>query len=63
LLAEDASTPIGRSITVKDLEALVRIIDKMRGSGAQARTSVYNWGQGSVWVELSPEQCRYFGII
>ena len=61
-LAEDARTPIGRPHIVKDLEALERLIDKMGGSGARARTDIYNWGQGSEWVNLSEAQCRFFGI-
>jgi hypothetical protein len=61
-LAEDAKTSIGRPRTVKDLEALVRIVDKLHGKGHEVRTCVYNWGQGSVWIELSEAQCRYFGI-
>jgi len=62
-LAEDAKTPIGRRwIKVKDMEALLKIVTKLRGNEARVRTTIYNWGQGSVWVELSDEQCKYFGI-
>jgi hypothetical protein len=63
LLAEDAKTPIGRSVRVKDFEAMLRIVDKLRGNSDRVRTDVYNWGRGSEWVELSEEQCRFFGVI
>jgi hypothetical protein len=61
-LAEDAKTPIGSPRIVGDVEALERIVDKLHGNGAHARTCVYNWGQGSEWVHLSDEQCQFFGI-
>ena len=61
-LAEDAKTPIGKPRLVRNLDTLEKIVDKLRGSGVRARTDVYNWGQGSEWVELSEEQCRYFEI-
>ena len=62
-LADDAKTLIGRrNIKVKDMEGLLRIVAKLNGNEARVRTTIYNWGQGSEWVELSDEQCRFFGI-
>lgn len=62
-LAEDAKTPIGRrNIRVKDKDTLLRIVIKLKGNEARAQTAIYNWGQGSEWVELSDEQCQFFGI-
>lgn len=50
LVADDAKTPIGRSVHVKDVEALVRVVEKRNGDGNEVRTCVRKWGQGSVWV-------------
>jgi hypothetical protein len=61
-LAEDAKTSIGTPRIVRDLDSLLRMVDKLHGNGAKAHTSILNWGQGSEWVELSDVQCRFFGI-
>ena len=61
-LAEDAKSSIGMPRIIKNIEALDKMIDKLHGSGSRARTDIYNWGHGSEWVYLSPEQCKFFGI-
>jgi hypothetical protein len=61
-LADDAKTSIGTPRLVRDLDSLLRMVDKLHGNGARVHTSILNWGQGSEWIELSDEQCRYFGI-
>ena len=57
-----ATKGIGRAATVKDREALLRMVEKMHGDVNEAAHSLRCWGQGSCWVYLSPAQCRYFGI-
>ena len=47
---------------VKDRESLLRMVEKMCGDAAEAENALRCWGQGSTWVELSPEQCKFFGI-
>jgi hypothetical protein len=61
-LADDAKTSIGRPRIVRNVQALLGIVTKLRGNEAKVRKSILNWGQGSEWIELSDEQCRYFGI-
>lgn len=62
-LAGDARTPVGRSFTVPDMETLLRVVERLSGDPERARVDVYNWGRGSVWVDLSESQRNYFGIV
>ena len=61
-LADDARTPVGRRFTVHDMDSLLRVVVKLNGNDSRVKTAIYNWGRGSEWVELSPEQWRFFGI-
>ena len=54
-LAEDAKTSIGRPRLVRDLDSLLRMVDKLHGNGTREHTAILNWGQGSEWIELSSE--------
>ena len=57
-----ATKGLGVFRKVKDREALLRVIGKLRGDVAEAENALRCWGQGSTWVELSPGQCRFFGV-
>ena len=62
-LDADARTPIGRRFRVKDQECLVRTVAKMGDDAERTRHALACWGQGSICVDLSPELCRFFGIL
>jgi len=62
LLREDAQTPAGQRVSFASEAALVNAAAKMRGDAAQVRSDLRRWGQGSAWLDLSPAQCRFFGI-
>jgi hypothetical protein len=57
-----ATKAIGRSRVVKDRDVLIRVVEKMHGDIEGAKNSLHWWGQGSTWVDLSPEQCKFFEI-
>jgi hypothetical protein len=61
-LAEDAKTPIGKTFVVRDMDTMLRVLRKLRGNENTAQATLYNWGQGSEWIDLSPPQCHFFGI-
>ncbi len=41
---------------------LLRVIAKLGGNENRAKTTLFNWGQGSEWIDPSAEQCKYFGF-
>jgi hypothetical protein len=63
LTAEDCQTALTSWRDISgDKEALLRIIAKLHGSVEDAEHDISRWNRGGVWVDLSPAQCRYFGI-
>jgi hypothetical protein len=61
LLAEDCQTVPTKWRPIELEDALLGMIAKMHGDMAQAKNSISQWGRGSIWVRLSPAQCRFFG--
>ena len=64
-LAENLRTPIGKRLNVRTLETLIAIARKLGGCEleiGQMETDKDRWGRGSVWINPSPEQCRFLGI-
>jgi hypothetical protein len=62
-LANDAKTPIGRChIKVKDAEALLRIVTRVRGNEARVRTTIYNWDRSTErHIEFSHAERPHYG--
>ena len=62
VLAEDCKTVLVGYRHVANREALLRIVDRLGGSAADAETDMRRWNRGSVWIEPSPAQCEALGI-
>ena len=62
IMGEDCKTVLLGYRKVRDQEALLRIVAKLHGAVAEVETNIQRWGQGSVWIEPSPEQCKALGI-
>jgi hypothetical protein len=63
LTAEDCRTVLTPWRRIAgDKDALLRMIAKLRGSVEDAEHDIRRCNRGGVWVDLSPAQCRYFGI-
>ena len=39
------------------------MIAKMRGDITEAENSIHRWSRGTVGVDLSPAQCKFFVIV
>jgi hypothetical protein len=61
---QDCKSSVGsRYFTVNDPTTLRRIVIKLRCEDiADSDHSIRAWARGSVYVRLSDEQCRFFGI-
>ncbi len=61
---EDCKSSVGsRFFTVDEPTTLRKMLIKMRCENiADFDASLRMWARGSVFVRLSEEQCRYFGI-
>lgn len=62
LLSADCRTALTPWKRAADLNALLGIIDRLHGDMEEVARDIRRWNRGTVLVELSPPQCRYFGI-
>jgi hypothetical protein len=62
ILAEDCKTMLMGYRPAPSKEVLLRIIAKLGGSVADAEIDIRRWNRGSVWIDLSEGQSKYFGI-
>ena len=62
IIAEDCKTVLVGYRSVLNEETLLSMIARMGGSVEVAKQDIRRWGRGSVWIDLSPAQCKYFGI-
>jgi len=63
ILAEDCKTVLVGYTKAADKGALLRIVAKLGGSVEDAELDIRRWRRGSVWIEVSPPQCEFFGIL
>lgn len=63
LLSEDCQQPLTKWRPIKSEETLLAMIAKMRGDITEAENSIHRWSRGTVGVDLSPAQCKFFGIV
>ena len=62
ILAEDCKTVLVGYRKAASKEDLVRIIAKLGGSVTDAEQDIRRWNRGSVWINPSPAQCKFFRI-
>jgi hypothetical protein len=62
IVGEDCRTLLVGYRKVKDEETLLRIIARLTGDVAEAKSKIDYCSRGSVWIDLSEAQCRFFGI-
>jgi hypothetical protein len=58
-LREDARTRFGRKFDVKDKATVILIGAKLGANREELAGCLRQWGQGSAWIEPSPEQVRW----
>jgi hypothetical protein len=63
ILAADAKTVLLGYRKAASKEALLRIVAKLGGSVDEAELDIRRWRRGGVWIEPSPAQCRFLGIV
>jgi hypothetical protein len=63
LLAEDCQTVLTKWRPIESEESLLGMIAKMHCDVAEAENDIRRWNRGSVWVDLSPEQCKFFVFV
>ena len=62
IIGEDCRTLLVGYRKVKDEETLLRFIARLNGDVAEAKSKIDHCSRRSVRIDLSPAQCRYFGI-
>ena len=63
LLSEDCQKPLTKWRPIESEEALIAIIAKMCSDIIEAENSIHRWARGTVGVDLSPAQCKFFRIV
>jgi hypothetical protein len=63
ILAADSRTILVGHRKVRNTETLLRVVAKLGGDVALAEADIRRSDRGSVWIDLTPAQCEFFGIV
>ncbi len=63
ILSADSQTILVGHRKVRNTEILLRVVAKLGGNVALAEADIRCWDRGNVWIDLTPAQCEFFGIV